>query len=593
MPEYRGLYQALLALQRAARSHVDLARLQLAVRSLESLDPVIRVALVGLGANGADAAGKLARVLLSDPLAQEQDWEKDILVGAKGGRSLLPKSGATEDNARGGPLSLNVPSPLLRGTNLAFAITIPNIDTDLQSSGDQTGLQEEAVLVPSQPTPNSAGGRVSVVRYPVHKAIVVAEGVSGAVELGRFLSKQVDGALIKVALSVPLRSSASVELAEQEATSNAVDLDLANHALELFRSNNADGAQFSEEWQRSRVQALSEWITGPEHAGSTSSLNPAVYNLISSILTNTSTSISQSEAAETANATAATVSEARRTLLQDIISAWSADAHRDLQQNLDAALSDSSSWRRTAWWRLFWRIDDVTISASEVLRGSWLTEAEQSLAFLSGRISEAGLETDDGFRALTPTLLEEPRKNEMQTYEALKAQRETAAELKQMPSMLARMQAQSGVNALFDPPWPQIINLTRQYMLHTLVPELHRRAQRWLVGALSTIGGSVAFGTWLYVVTSGAALYESGAIVALGLVWSLGRLQKLWGTERNGFASTVHEGGRFVLGEVEAELRKMVSEGGRVNVRPEDVESWREAREAVQRCREAMEKLGK
>ena len=58
---------------------------------------MIRVALLGLGGNGAQAARNLARVLLSDALSDEQAWEAEILQSGRDGRSLLIRYGDRED----------------------------------------------------------------------------------------------------------------------------------------------------------------------------------------------------------------------------------------------------------------------------------------------------------------------------------------------------------------------------------------------------------------------------------------------------------------------------------------------------------------
>ena len=97
-PAYRELYQRLLALQETARSYVDLSRLQLATRSLESDTPTIRVALLGLGTNGELAARKLARVLLSDPLSDTEAWEEQILQASQDKGATLLRYGDPEDD---------------------------------------------------------------------------------------------------------------------------------------------------------------------------------------------------------------------------------------------------------------------------------------------------------------------------------------------------------------------------------------------------------------------------------------------------------------------------------------------------------------
>ncbi|KAK5119855.1 hypothetical protein LTR85_007181 [Meristemomyces frigidus] len=603
---YRDLHQKVLALQERASGYVDLSRLQLAARSLESDSPVVRVALLGLGSNGALAARKLARVMLSDALSDEEAWEQELLQTSRDGRSLLLRYGDAEDAVQHSPLvqTIHIPSPFLKRHNLEILVTTLNAQG---SSTDQVSDAEleEAILVPPLTTPTSAGGRVGFVRYPVHKALIVAEGITGAVEYGR-LPRFLDRAyLINAALSLPLRSSTGVNSSEQTATDNVVDIDLATHALDLFRTSRANGAQFSDEWQTSRIPALTEWIAGPKR-NTGGGMHLAVRRILDSTLLNASSSIAKEESEQVSAANSATVPDTKRNELDTQISLWSKDAHRDLQLNLNTGLA-SRAWRRTVWWRLIWRIDDVSVSAADLLRLSFLTEAEQSLAFLSGRIAEAGLATLDELKeaGVNQNLLTEgieqemqawepdQRQNrdairaEMQTYEPEKGPGMNAGDLLQVPTLLTRVQQQTGVNALFDPPWPQTIHLSRQLMLHTLVPNLHRKAQTLLLSTLSTVSGTSALGAWLFIAT--ADMYSGGAVAALGLVWSLRRLQRLWGKERGGFAVTLQEDGRRVLAEVESHLRRIVKDGGRASVSAEDAQAWREARTAIEECREAGE----
>ena len=593
---YRELHQRLVALQESASSYVDLARLQLAARSLEGDNLVTRVVFLGIGGDGQIAARKLARVLLSDALADEEAWEAEIMDSIQDGRSLLLRYGDAEDPVDHNPLvkTMNIPSPYLRRHKVEILVSGLNVGNG-SSNGQSIASLRDAILVPSLTTPNSAGGRVGFVRYPVHKAILIAEGITGAVQYGRLPATLADGTLITTALSVPLRPASNTVSAEAEASTDSIDIDLATHALNLFRASNTNGAQFSQEWQTSRVSDVGKWAATSEEETS-SGLNPAVSNLITSVLSDTKDSITRAEATSETSTTLSTVSESKRQVLQSTISNWSAESHRDLQSNLDIAFTDSPSWRRTTWWRLFWRIDDVTVSASDVLYRSWLTESEQMVAFVSGCIAEAGLATREQLRSTTPQILGADHEKTLAVHERSRVRKdreETVAELTQLPSMLARMQRDSGVNPQFSPPWPQTINLSRQYMIHTLVPDLHRKAQALLLTAASTIGGSAALGGWFYFATRGLGLYESGAIFALGLVFALRRLQTKWGRERDGFAVAVREDARRVLGEVETHLRKLVSDGGRTTVQVADSQSWQEAREAVARCQTALESIKK
>jgi hypothetical protein len=382
-----------------------------------------------------------------------------------------------------------------------------------------------------------------------------------------------------------------------------VDVALAAHALRLFREDNANGAVFSSEWQASRVTSMSEWMA--ESSKSSNILKPGVEDLLQSMVSRSSNAIAVAEDSAQASSTALTVADSKRAALLSALASWSEDAHHDLQTNLATAFA-SPAWRRTTWWRLFWRIDEVSISAHDVLRRGWLVEAEQRLAFLSGRIREAGLASEEHLKGISTvtnpegqpvaaqTLLDAQVREEIQEYtdvEKGRVEQErvgTVAELMQLPPLLHRIREETGVNAFFDPPWPQSIHLARQQILHQMVPDLHAKAQRLMIASLSTIGGSGALGAWLWLASGGVASSEGGAVAALGFVWALRRLQNQWSQERADFADTTREHARRVLKDVEGRLAGLVNEGGRVGVREEDRREWHDARAAVDDVSEAL-----
>ncbi|CAK4030940.1 hypothetical protein AC579_4946 [Lecanosticta acicola] len=612
-PELRELHQRLQLLQDKASGYVDLSRLQLALRSLESADPVVRIAFLGLGGNGVRAARKLARVLLADELGEEEAWEK-LLLNESDGRSVLIRYG--EDITESGvqPSStppvqeLRISSPRLRRWNMEILVTGLNA-TGYTPPGTAESAKEleESILVPPITMPNSSGGRVGFVRYPVHRALIVADGVTGALEYGRLPAALADGRLISAALNLPLQVAKN-RAYDESVYGSAVNIELADQALGLFRSSNANGAIYSEKWQESRVASISNWLSAAAATnGFHHGLKPALDEMLSSVLSRAEDAISSAASAAEASSASQTVPDTKRSTLHSAIATWSEEAHRDLQMNLSAALI-SPTWRRTVWWRLFYRIDEVSISAADVLRRGWLVEAEQNLAFLSGRVLEAGFASVDELKKESPPVpgmgqegathdpVTKMLKREIEDYKATKidgatlSRYGTVAELMQLPPMLAKVEERTGLNAIFDPPWPQTIHLARQQMLHQLVPAMHRKAQTLLLASLSTIGGSGALGGWLFIASGGVALYEAGAIAALGLVWALRRLQKKWDAERATFVETTREDARRVLIDVEKRMRKLVQDGGRVVIREEDRREWNEARAAVKACEDAKPK---
>lgn len=540
-------------------------------------------------------------MLFSDPLEDEQEWEKE-LGGSGDGRSVLLRYGDYTDASgvqTSEPLvrTLNVPSSLLKKLNVEIMVTGMNAKgPSLGSARDM----EETILVPPLTIPNS-NGRIGFVRHPVHQALIIAEGISGAVDFGKLPTGLVNGKLISAALSLPLRSASGAVSTEAQSTSNAVDVDLASHALGLFRESKANGAIFSREWQTSRVPMVTSWLKhASESTGTVDGLKPALRLLLDSIVTNAETAITTAETNAIAYSVSQTVTEQKRNALVEALASWSERSHRDLQVNLDASL-ESKPWRKTAWWRLFWRIDEISISASDVLVRGWLVEAEQTLAFISGRVLEAGLASEQQLKGtlvdgdVEATLLSPALSDKIEEFKDRNkpVQAGTVVELLQLPPMLARIQQESGLNALFDPPWPQTIGIARQQMLHQLVPALHRKGQVLLLSILSTFGVSAGLACTLFAASGGVALYEAGAIAAFGFVWGLRRLQKKWGKERTEFERTARENGRAVLADVEKRLRTLINDGGRVAVSESSRKEWQDARGALRACQESLASLSK
>lgn len=89
------LYSALDSLRTDASAYVNLSRLQLALRGLESSNgrAIVRVAVLAMTFDGArQLARSLIRVLLADFLGEEAQWEKELIQGgtpANSGRDLL------------------------------------------------------------------------------------------------------------------------------------------------------------------------------------------------------------------------------------------------------------------------------------------------------------------------------------------------------------------------------------------------------------------------------------------------------------------------------------------------------------------------
>jgi hypothetical protein len=544
---------------------------------------------------------------------------------------ILDRYGAEDDILPTNPLvnELNIPSRVLEKNNLEILITTLNTSNGPHITADPSGLAE-AILVPPLQTPVASSGRTGFVRYPVHKAIVVGEGIQGCLDFGRISNALeatalgVSGAqqgLIQVALSVP-RDSPRTQTNDTGLIS-PVDIDQAGVALDLFRQDVANSAIFNTKWQASNIQSIIKFLASDPMdpiTGDAVGLRPTLESHIRSTLDSAADAIALSEQTANKAVLSNSIPDQKRQEISEAITAWAQHAHTDLQVSLANAL-DSRSWRRTTWSRLLWRVDDVGVAAEEVLRSHWLLDAESTLAFLAGRIEQAGFfRSKSGVANFNPDYamqasdrVLDPKTGKVISGERAmlapsqassatvkgatgffgkfftdKVRQPTPADLLNTHALTAKVVETGGIDIFHSRPWPLAIHFTRQKLLHTLVPSLQSRAQSLLAQSLTTISATSALGIWLYIATSGSMLAESGAVAALGLVWTLRRLQRNWEGEREGWEAEVREHGRVVLSEVEDVLRRVVRENERGVLRASDMEDWGRARGALREVTQAL-----
>ncbi|KAF2220594.1 hypothetical protein BDZ85DRAFT_266842 [Elsinoe ampelina] len=584
-PANEPLHTSLQELNNLAPDLVNQSRLQLALRGLESTSPTIRIAIVGLGHAGARKARRLARLLVADPLGNETESER-LLVEADSRDEravLLRYSQVEEENGfggvRGGPenpllRTVDVDSPILsrNGVEVLVAETNGNLTLPGQQSEDNA---LETALLPVLNSPLAGSGRAGFVRFPVHKAIVVAEGFDGALFLAEYTSRvgTNEQSMITTALDL--------SVSDKSLSSDAINVGAAEQALKDFRRDVGTGPRFSETWQSSGIGDLAD----VPKVDRTRALPLPLEQHITSILSSSEAAIERSQEAAERDVASRSVPEETREALQQAITSWSEYAHTDLQDTMAAAFA-SATWRRTSFPRVLWRIDDVSFSATQLLHSNFLVESETYLAFLIGRIGEAGFFNKTQTPPATPSSPAETAQAEFNPMQGL-----SPAQLAQTAEVRDKVKAQTGVDPFVRKPWPVGLTACRHSLLVTLVPALHARAQALVLQCLGLVGSTSALGIWYIVATAGTGIYEAGAIIGLGTVWALRRLQKVWGAERTKFEGEVKERGRLVLSEVEAGMRKRVRHAQRPQIRTEDLERWAQARQLVQKCRELLSKL--
>jgi hypothetical protein len=475
--------------------------------------------------------------------------------------------------------TLLVPSRVLKKHNIE--ILISTLHFGAVPTGEQNKVQN-AVLVPTLETPTSASGRYMNVTYPVHKTILLGEGLKSLVEYGKFAyGQELPNEMCKLAISLP-----NSAFYTKPGEISPVDLEIGEKALEKIRESIGNATIWEEGWFRAGIPNLSTWLLENTTAEKDIALKPVISNLISSVLAEAEEQIASSQIEAEKSAAVATVSQTTRAEITKVIEEWSEASHGELRDKLDMAFA-SKHWRRLKWYKLFWRADDVAMITSDILERRWLVEAEKGAIFLSGRIEGEGLLTDEQLKAkslnglpqlVRPDEMDEKDPFELQYSELLKADINAADEGTALPPAIRT-------------PWPKTIPLTRHALATRTIPSLEALAQKLVLQTASTTSLSAAISALAYVGTASTTLYEAGAVFAFGTVLGLWRMQGKWQDAVKFWEGEVREEGRKAIRGTEEGVRGCVVEGGRGVVDEVGVEDRKVAKEAVEKAREALEKL--
>lgn len=564
-----NLRNALIDLQQEAASFVNISRLQLAIRGLEQGigQETIRIGILGLAdeGNSLKKAKELLRLLVVDPLKTEEEWER-ILVNDRQGRPALLKVGHNGTDEIGGRLvqELHVSSPLLNGHRLELLV----LEMDPPGEADKF---MDAVMVPTMEIPTSNTGRYTPVTTPVHKAFIVADGLLGGVTLLKYPSdfdQEIIGTAVDLRIGTPEEKIAL--------PFRTVDVRLGAKALESFRHSVDNALDYEKSWFASGIPEIQEWIksgTGPRDGVT----KPVVLRLIQSLLEDTSGAIAATETLRFTALLEAKVSSSDLQILRQEISRWAERAHTELRDQLDIAFN-GQRWRKLGWWKLFWRVDDVSMISTEILQQRFLTEAEKEIIFLSGRIAETGVAEG----------LWSPDEPKNWAYKAVVAKAPEAKLGSEPPPPVLRdlVEPRDHLPVITKArPWPLHIPATRMYLAQETAPALQALAQKLVLQTLSTSSLASVFAGLMYVSSVSTGLYECGAVAALGIVWSLRRMQAKWETARRFWEGEVREEGRKAVRGVEGVVGDVL-----ITSQPQlkgDAE-LQKAREAVEQAEAAL-----
>lgn len=459
---------------------------------------------------------------------------------------------------------LYAPSRVLRAHNLEVLVSTLNVNTANMHTTASTESSEESVLVPKLQATSARG---TPVPYPVHKTLVLGEGLDSALAFGRFSSDSAGDMrnMVKVAVDLPAPQK-EVE-ADVQAESTVINVDIGTQALASFRESVANSQVFERGWFRSGLPALSQWLAADLQPAEP--IKPAMRTLVTSIADDVEAKLLKQDAARLTLLASIPTDREATVAITKALDAWAEKSHTELRDELDEAFS-ARNWHKLSWWKLFWRVDDVTMLSQEIVERRWLISAEKSSIFLAGRMAQAGF-PEDLQRAVVQK-------------EVPVTTTDTAPTLDNQPTNLS-------TEVRKPQPWSENIATARQDVIDANVPPLQALAQRLILQTMSTTSLSSALSALLYV-SSSCSVFEASAVAALGLTFSLRHMQKLWEGARESWQGTIREEGRRTLKATEDLVRLIVQskEQGKMQV-DEGAADRRQAREAVKAVREALANL--
>jgi hypothetical protein len=216
--------------------------------------------------------------------------------------------------------------------------------------------------------------------------------------------------------------------------------------------------------------------------------------------------------------------------------------------------------------------------STDILNQRFLTDAEKEIIFLSGQVIEAGVMTN-----LDPAAAKNWAYKPVDE-KSPKAQFGSEPPPPVIRDLIERHKDHLPVK-LGDRPWPLHITATRTYLTQETIPALQALAQKLVFQTLSTSSLASVFAALMYVSSVSTGLYESGAVAALGIVWSLRRIQGKWETARKFWEGEVREEGRKAVRGVEGVVGEvLVTSQPHLEGDPE----LQRAREAVERGEAAL-----
>ncbi|KAG9228148.1 hypothetical protein BJ875DRAFT_260976 [Amylocarpus encephaloides] len=551
-PARLELYDALSNVKKHAANYINISRLQLALRGLEQPtgEETIRVAIQGVAddlGGSLRLARQLVRVLLADPLKPEEEWERILLREPPANRPLFlhvghgvgEKSGYSSRMVQ----ELHVSSPTLNGHKLEILIVetgIPGNPT--RSNGESNDVLEE-IMVPTMEIPTSSTGRYTPVTTPVHKSLVVSQGILG---ISTLLSNEALTTARSDTIGLALDPSAKLREPLPVLPFRLFDIVTGTSALLSFRQSVDNALDYERKWFASGAPEILKWLksgTSPTQG----EMKLPVRRLIESVLESTKSAIQAEETRQAAAAFNAIVARPELSSLEMDLSRWAERAHTELRDHLDIAFN-GYRWRKLGWWKLFWRVDDVSMIAAGIISRRFLTDAENEVIFLAGKIEQAGVFKNSP----------DPNVGGHWAYKPIEKEQRAIP----LPKARDLFTPEDGKRDLKNQNWPLGIPATRNYLADDTVPALQALAQKLVFQTLTTSSLASILAGLTYASSISTGVYEAGAIAALGIVYSMRRMQGKWETARTFWEGEVREEGRKAVRSVEGMVGDVLKKAG-------------------------------
>lgn len=269
-----------------------------------------------------------------------------------------------------------------------------------------------------------------------------------------------------------------------------IDSELAMKGNELLRESPANASEYAEKYNESSIAQVQHSVFGRDLAASEAAV-------LETIVTTCKDIVSREEEVEYEISNESFSVCKRR-------EQWASEAHLELQTTYTKALQDLVQ-NKLAWWKLYYKVDEVHQQVSETLLYYFLPRTQDRFDYLLGRIDQF-------------------------------------AEKHHFPPLpTAGISKTEQISALF--------RNARDSIISDLAVDLHNTALRELLKNLLGVQLPLIVLPLLGVYFFDYSLYGAGSIMALGVVVGASRLEKAWKKATTKFTSAALDRARLTVEE--------------------------------------------